>query len=138
MINGFEYAWEDINLAIFGKLITNFESIEYTASKQHTNIYGRGADPVAMGRGKKDYAGMLELLQSEVEAIQAKLPAGKDLTDVAPFTITISYAPEGGAVTTDQLTSCRFAEIKKGMKNGDGNMVCQLPLVVGKINYNVQ
>lgn len=138
MINGFEYAWEDINIVMFNKLITSFESIEYTSTKAHNNIYGRGADPIAMGRGKKDYTGMLELLQSEVEAIQAQLPAGKDLTDVAPFTITISYAPEGGAVTTDQLTFCRIGEIKKGMKNGDGNMVCQLPLVVGKINYNVQ
>jgi hypothetical protein len=138
MINGFEYAWEDINIAIFGKVITNFESIEYESQKSHSNIYGKGSEPVAMGRGKKDYNGMIELLQSEVEAIQAKLPSGKDLTDVAPFTVTVSYTPEGGAITTDQLTFCRISSIKKGMKNGDGNMVCQLPLVVGKINYNVK
>lgn len=138
MINGFEYSWEDISFTMFGKLITGCEGIEYGSSKAHSNIYGRGAEPVAMGRGKKDHRGKLSILQSEFESIQTKLPAGKDLTDVAPFPITVSYAPEGGAVTTDQLTFCRIASFNKGMKNGDGNMTIDLDLVVGKILYNVK
>jgi|JI8StandDraft_2_1071088.scaffolds.fasta_scaffold05048_9 hypothetical protein len=138
MVNGFEYSWEDVNLVLFGKLIEGIEAVDYSVSKSHTNVYGRGADPVAMGRGKKEYSGRLSILQSEFEAIQARIPAGKDITDVAPFSVTVSYAPEGGAVVTDQLTYVRVSSFQKGMKNGDGNMVIELALVIGKIKLNVK
>lgn len=138
MVNGYEYSWEDINLALFGKLIEGIEAINYTVSKSHSNVYGRGADPVAMGRGKKEYSASLTILQSEFEAIQDRIPAGKDITDAAPFSITVSYAPDGGAVVTDQLTYVRVQSFSKGMRNGDGNMMIELALVVGKINLNVK
>jgi hypothetical protein len=137
MINGFEYSWEDISISLLKRLITGFTAIEYTASKEHMNVRGRGSLPVAMGRGRKDFMGSITMLQSEVEAIQASLPKGKDLTDLAPFKVIVSYAPEGGVVTTDELLYCRFSSLPKGMNEGDGNMAITLPLVIGKINYNV-
>jgi hypothetical protein len=137
MINGFEYSWEDISISLLKRLITGFTAIEYAASKEHMNIHGRGANPVAMGRGRKTYQGSITMLQSEVEAIQAGLPKGKDLTDLAPFKVIVAYAPEGGAITTDELLYCRFTNLPKGMNEGDGNMMVALPLVIGNINYNV-
>ena len=137
MINGFEYSWEDIQLVVFGKLITGFLGHEYTTEKQHMNVYGRGSDPVAMARGNKQYTGVLRILQSEYEAVQANLPQGKDITDATGTKITTSYAPEGGVITTDVSTNVRFLSIKKGMNQGDGNMVIELPYIAGKINYNV-
>lgn len=137
MINGFEYSWEDISATLAGKLLVGFVAVKYKSSKEHKNIYGRGSEPVAMGRGKKDYNGSVTINQSEFEALQAKLPKGKDLTDLAPFTVTVAYAPEGGAITTDELTFCRIGDFEKGMKQGDANMEIELPLIIGKINYNV-
>lgn len=137
MINGYEYSWEDISLSFLKRVLTGFVAIEYEASKDHKNIHGRGADPVAMGRGKKDYKGSITLNQSEVEAIQSELGKGKDLTDLAAFTIISAFAPEGGVITIDELLYCRIGEYKKGMKQGDANMEITLPLVIGKINYNI-
>lgn len=136
-INGEEYAWEDIQVAMSGKVIEGIQGISYTVKRNHTNIYGRGNKPIAGGRGKKEYDGSITLLQSEVEALQLTLPRGKDITDIKPFDIVVAFAPEGGKITTDIIKYARFAELTKAFKNEDGNMVCELPLVVGDINYNV-
>ncbi len=137
MINGFEYSYEDISITFANKLMVGFNAVKYSVKKEHKNVYGRGAKPVAMGRGKKDFAGSITLNQSELEAIQAQLPAGKDLTDLAPFKVIVSYAPEGGVITTDALLFCRIGDYEKGMKHGDGNMEIEFPLVIGDINYNI-
>jgi|SRR3990172_173535 len=139
MINGNEYAWEDIQLVVEGKALPleGHVEIKYTVEKEHTEIYGRGADPVRLGRGSKKYSATLTILQSELEAMQQSMPAGTDITDKAPFTITCAYAPAGGVETVDQLTYCRIKKVEKGMKTGDGNMAVALDLAVGKINYNI-
>jgi len=139
MINGNEYAWEDIAVIIPGKVapIDGIEAIEYEESKEHTNIHGRGDEPVAFGRGKKDFSGSLTLLQSEFEALQQSLPPGRSVTSMAPFNITVSYAPEGGIDTTDLLIGVRIKKFKKGGKTGDDHMPVVCDLIIGKIDYNV-
>jgi|SRR3990172_9906038 len=140
MINGNEYAWEDMQIVVEGKALPleGVVEINYEAEKDHTNIHGRGAKPVAMGRGKEDFSGCnLVLLQNEFEAMQRSMPAGKNVTHRAPFTITVAYAPEGGVETVDQLTYVRIKKFKKGMKTGDGNQTINLELVVGDILYNI-
>lgn len=139
MINGNEYAWEDVQLVFGGESfpIDGFVGIEYTSSKEHTNIHGRGAKPVAMGRGREDFSGTLTVLQSELERLQRTMPRGVSLTKKAPFDLTVAYAPEAGEATVDQLKFCRIGEVKKGMRTGDGNMTVELPLVIGDIKPNV-
>lgn len=139
-INGFQYAWEDIQIVLSGNSapIEGVVEIEYTSKKEHTNIYGKGDDPHSMGRGKSEYSGKLVILQDELEAMQANFPGNKPLTKVAPFTITVSYAPDGGGPTvTDQIPFVRIQEVKKGMKTGDGNQTIELPFICGAIKYNV-
>lgn len=139
MINGNEYAWEDVQVVTPGKTIPNdgVVAIEYTTKKDHTNIYARGDKPIKMGRGKREYSGMITLLQSAVEELQMGLAPGKDLTDIAAFSIPVGYAPEGGVATIDHLLFVRISEFKKGMKTGDGNMTVDCTLVPGDIKYNI-
>ena len=136
MINGEEYAYEDIMATINGVVCDGLIEVEYTTQKDFNEIYGRGADPHTLGRGKKSYGAKLVVLQSVVEGIQRGLPRGKDLTDVT-VEVTVSYAPEGVVITTDQIQRARISEVKKGMKNGDGNMTVDLPLKTPKILYNI-
>lgn len=138
MINGNEYAWEDVQVVIFGVPLVGIKEVKYGATKSHTNIHGRGAQPVAMGRGKKDAkAGKLVLLQSQFEALQNATPAGKDPTDWAPFEMVVAYAPEGGVITTDIVPYCRVTDWEKGMNNDDENMTIELALVTGIPKLNV-
>jgi len=132
MINGNEYAFEDMQCVINGISLIGFVDVRYGATKQHSNIHGRTNTPVAMGRGKKDAKpGKLVLLQSEFERLVQATPAGLDPTDWAPFTMTVSYAPLGGAPTTDLVPFCRVSDWEKGMGTEDDHMTIELALVTG-------
>lgn len=138
MINGNEYAFEDLQVVIQGRLLTGIRGVRYGASKVHTNVHGRGNVPVAMARGKKDAApASLTILQSEFEALQAATPIGKDPTDWAPFEMVVAYAPEGGVITTDVVPFCRVTGFEKGITTEDDYMTIELSLVTGIPKLNV-
>jgi len=141
MINGREYAWEDIEIVVNGTLVVGVQSINYTSRKTHENIYGRGAKPIAMVRGKEEFEGSITLLQSEVEQIQRELPRGRNITHTQPFNITVAYKPnpddDSLPIVVDTLLGCRFSEIGKSHGTEEMNMVVELPLVIFDIEYNV-
>jgi hypothetical protein len=139
-INGTEYGWVDVRVILPGSTVPvdGVIGIKYKLKREKKNIKGRGGKVVARGRGSKDYEGSITVLQSVFEAIQAGVAAGKDITDIAPFTITVSYAMEGGGtVKTDRLTYTEFTDVEKGMKEGDMNAEIEIPLMIGEIEFNV-
>ncbi len=136
MINGEEFGWEDLSVVIGGKMPVGITMVDYATKQEKKNIYGRGADPVARGRGRREYDAKIGVLQSELEALIASSPDG-DLTKLPPFTVVVAYSPKvGDRVITDALLYCEFTEFKKELKEGDTNMVVELPMVVGQIKYN--
>lgn len=138
MINGVEYTYEDVQIEILGRVLEGIEGVKYGVTKNHYNLHGRGNRPVAMAKGKKDSTpGSLTIHQSEFEALQEALPSGKDLTDAAPFDITVSYAPDAGIIVTDVVPNCRVARWEKGMTSEEGHMTVELELVTGIPKLNV-
>lgn len=138
MINGQEYAWEDVQVVVEGKGIpvTGVKSIEYGNTRVHENIYGRGSRPVSMGRGKTEMKeGTIVLLQSELEAMQQALPPGKSLTDRAAFAITVGYAAETGPRTTDKLLGCRITDVPKKIGGDETHMTVELKFLPFQIIY---
>lgn len=132
MINGTEYAFEDVKSSMVNRSLVGFEALSYGASKQHKNIFGKGNRPVAMSRGKKDASpAKIVIHQSEFEAMQRSAPAGSDPTDWAPFEWVVSYAPEGDVITTDIIPYCRVTSWEKGMRTDDGHMTIELNMVTG-------
>lgn len=137
MINGYEYAYEDLQVVVNGFAAEPLE-VEYGATRNHYNIHGRGAKPRRMARGKKDATpGRLVLLQSDFDAMVDASVKGTDPTDWIDFETIVSYAPEGGIVRTDVVPNCRVAEWKKGMKTEDGHMTIELSLVTGIPKLNI-
>ena len=130
MINGTEYAFEDLKISALGRSLVGFTAVKYGATKEYKNIHARGNVPIKRGRGKKDAApGSLTLLQSEFEALQRSAPPGSDPTDWAPFDIAVVYAPLGGIMTRDIVPSCQVTSYEKGMSTEDGNMTIELQLI---------
>lgn len=141
MINGQEYAYEDVQIVVEGKSIplTGVKSIEYGETKEHVNIYGRGNVPVAMGRGKKEYTeGTLVIHQSELNAMEDALPLGKSLTDRAAFSITVAYAPEVGPRRVDKLLGCRVTAVPKSIGEEDTHMEVELKFLPYQIQYGAR
>lgn len=138
MINGNEYAWENIEVVMLGRPVIGLTSIEYDAEQTKTNLYGRGNKPVSRTRGNKAYSGSLGVLQSELQALTAAAGSGKNILDLPPFDITVAYVDVlGGAIITDVLRDVEFTKLTKGMNQGDPNMTLQLPIIIGDIDENV-
>ena len=130
MINGTEYAFEDLKISMLGRSLVGFTAITYGATKEYTNIHARGNRPVKRGRGKKDAVPpSITILQSEFEALQRSAPPGTDPTDWAPFDITVVYAPVGGVMTRDIVPTCQVTQYQKGMSTEDGHMTIELQLI---------
>lgn len=139
MINGNEYAWEDIQVMLPGKAtpITGIVGVSYGTKREKKYIHGAGSDPQSIGRGKKEYPGKITLLQSTLEEIQAGLPPGTDPSDVRFPVATISYAPEGGVEVTDQWLDWEITDFEKAMKSGDTHQEIEFSVMIRKVNYNV-
>lgn len=130
MINGMEYAFEDIRISMLSRSIVGFTDVKYGATKEYTNIHARGNKPIKRGRGKKDAKpASITLLQSQFEELQRAAPALTDPCDWAPFDMTVSYAPLGGVVTTDIVPCCQVLGYEKGMSTEDGHKTIVLELI---------
>ncbi|MDA6068641.1 hypothetical protein NJT12_03320 [Flavobacterium sp. AC] len=128
------YSWNDISIAVGGRIIEGVDEIEYTAKQEKTVLRGRGTVGHKIVRGNKDFEGKIVLWQSEVEAMIKDAPNNDILA--LNFDVIWSFTPnDGGATVTDVLRSCEVKEYKKGMKQGDQNMLVELPIIFLDIKH---
>ncbi len=126
--NSSEYAWPDLSIAYGGRILEGITEVEYTEKREKDKLYGRGAKPHKVLRGKYDYDGKITLWQSELEAMTKDAPDNDILK--LNFEIIVSYVPhDGGETVIDILKGVEFTEVKKAMKQGDKNMLVELPIV---------
>lgn len=141
MINGREYAWEDITVVVEGYSfpLDGVMDIKYGSAREFNELYGRGKDPHKMQPGKKSYKASIKVWQSVLEGLQRSLANRfDDITDLPPMLISIAYTPEdGGANTVDQLIGVRWSEFEKGMGTDDTHSEIEIELRLPKIKYNV-
>lgn len=123
-----QYSWSDVSISIGGRILEGVVEFEYTAKQEKDILRGRGNKGHRILRGDKAYEGKLVLWQSEVEAMIADAP-GKDILNLN-FGVIFAYVPEdGGQTCTDIVPEAEVLEYKKGMKQGDKNMLVELPLI---------
>jgi hypothetical protein len=123
-----QYAWPDLSISIGGRILEGITEVEYTVKQEKDTLRGRGNKPHKITRGNKSYEGKITIWQSELEAMVQDAPK-KDILDLN-FDVIVSYVPEdGGQSVTDVLSGCEFTETKKGMKQGDKNMLIELPII---------
>ncbi|KFF11229.1 hypothetical protein [Flavobacterium hydatis] len=123
-----QYAWSDVSISIGGRIIEGITEVEYTVKQEKETLRGRGNNPHKVTRGNKSYEGKITIWQSELEAMVLSAP-NFDILDLT-FDVIVSYVPsDGGKTVIDVLSGCEFTETKKSMKQGDKNMVVELPIV---------
>lgn len=129
-----QYSWNDISISIGGRIIEGATDLEYVVKQEKTVLRGRGAKGHKIVRGNKDYEGKITLWQSEVEAMIKDAP-NKDILSLE-FEIIWAFAPtDGGETVIDVLTSVEVKEYKKSMKQGDTNMLIELPIIFLDIKH---
>lgn len=123
-----QYAWADISIAFGGRILEGITEVEYTESKEKEALYGRGHKPHAIVSGNTTYEGKINIWQSELEAM-VRDAENKDILSLK-FDIVVTYVPrDGGQMVTDVLKGCEFTEKKKGMAQGDKNMIVEMPIM---------
>ena len=133
-----EYAWANIDVVMLGRPVIGLRAVKYKVKKEKEPIYARGNKPVSIAYGNKSFEGEIGLLQSELEALIVAAGKGKNVTDIAPFDITVAYIPEGGTtVVTDIIKNVEITESEKSSKQGDKFMEVTIPFVALDIEFNV-
>ena len=135
IINTEEYAWSDIKIVMLGRQVTGARAIKYGSKQTKEPVYAAGNEPVAMGRGNKQYSGEIKLLQSELEAIIAS--ASGDPMNIPPFDVVVAYVPASGLpMKTDVLKFVEFDNFEKDSKQGDTHHEITMGLQMLRIQYN--
>ena len=123
-----QYAWCDISSAFGGRILIGVTEVEYTEKREKDLLYGRGCKPHGIVSGNRSYEGKISLWQSELEAMTRDAP-NNDILSLS-FDLVVSYVPlNGGQIVTDILKHVEFTDVKKGMKQGDKNMIVELPII---------
>ena len=126
--NSKQYAWCDISVAFGGRILVGVTEVEYTEKREKDLLYGRGCKPHGVVAGNRSYEGKVSIWQSELEAMTRDAP-NNDILNLS-FDLVITYVPlDGGQIVTDILKNVEFTEVKKGMKQGDKNMIVELPIL---------
>ncbi len=141
MVNGREYAWEDLTVVVEGYSfpLDGVMDIRYGTAREFKELRGRGKDPHKLQPGGKSYKATIKIWQSVLEGLQRSLKKRfDDITDLPPMMIAVAYTPEdGGATTVDQLLGVRWSEFEKGMGAEDTHAEIEVELKLVKIKYNV-
>jgi len=114
-----DYSWSDVTIAYGGRILEGVTEFEYTAKQEKEIKRGRGAKGHGILRGNKSYEGKIVVWQSELEAMIRDAP-DKDILNLN-FSITVAYTPNDGGQDV--------IEYKKGMKQGDKQMLVELPIL---------
>lgn len=135
LINGDAHDWSQVDINILGRTVEGVTAISYSSEQDKANNYGRGNKPVSRGRGKKQYTGSITLSEAEINAIENALPPGKDIMDIRPFPIIVSFN-RNGVYTVHRLEACEFMGRGVEMNNDTNDVEYQIGLIIGDIKYN--
>ena len=128
VVSSKQYSWNDISVAFGGKIEEGVTEVEFSVKQEKDVLRGRGNKPYQVLKGNKDFEGKINIWQSALEAMIKDAP-NKDILALR-FDVIWAFTPtDGGETVTDVLVGCEIKEYKKSMKQGDKNMLVELPFI---------
>jgi len=129
--------WNNITVNLLGRNVEGISAIAYDDTMTKENVKGAGGYPIGRSRGGYEATASITLYKEEVAAIQAMLPPGKRLQDIAPFDIVVVYENENGVIDTDIIRACEFTNNKRDVKTGDGTIAVELTLIISQVDWSI-
>lgn len=132
---GKAYDWGTIRIVLFGRVIIGAKGINWEESQEKTNEYGQGYEPVARGRGNREYQGSVTLSELEYKALEdAILLNGlSSILDIEPFDIAVTF-DNGTKVVNYLLLRCEFTGNPFSAAQGDTMLERELPIALAKVD----
>lgn len=128
--------WNSLTVNLLGRDIEGITEVDYSDKKEKENAYGAGDMPVGRGEGNYSAKASITLLVEEEMALQAALPRGKRLVDIAAFDIVAEYE-HGDVKYRDRVRNCEFTGRSVAVKQGDKKIASKHELIVSHIDWNV-
>ena len=136
LINGRAYDWASLRAQLLGQTVAGITALSYEDMQEKTNNYGAGINPTSRGLGKVEPKASLTLEMKELERIQAALPPGGRIQDIAPFPIVATFINTSNQLVTHTLHNCEFTNNKRELKTGDTNIEVELELILSHITWS--
>lgn len=136
-VNGKLYSYENIQVALGGKMLTGATDVDYTQQGETTELHVLGsAQPAALIEGKRTTSGSITLTYNEYDALQDSIPTGKSLLDIAAFEIVITRLGHNDTLRTDVIKKVRFEQVAKSYRAGESVATLRLPFRATNIEFN--
>ena len=137
LINGTSHSWVDITISVLDVPVPGVRSISYSETQEKVDNYGSGRRPVSRGRGKIETEANITLMSEEVLALEKAAPQ-RNILNIPPFDIIVSYIPQNSTnVTTDILKNCEFKTNGRDTTEGDTMIEVELELICSHIEWDV-
>lgn len=139
LINGKCYDWSSVTINVSGMDSIELQEISYDDEQELEAIYGKGGKIRGYGTGNQKNSVKLSMTREDFnEMIRVIKSKGyKSFYKYIIPKITVSYADEGVATTTDVLTNVKFSKRSLKAAQGDKSMKVDLDgMAMGGIKMN--
>lgn len=139
LINGKCYDWSSVTINVSGMDSIELQEISYDDEQEMEAIYGKGGKIRGYGTGNQKNSVKLSMTREDfnemIRVIQSK--GYKSFYKYTIPKITVSYADDGAATTTDVLTNVKFSKRSLKAAQGDKSMKVDLDgMAMGGIKMN--
>lgn len=139
LINGKCYDWSSVTINVSGMDSIELQEISYDDEQELEAIYGKGGKIRGFGTGNQKNSVKLSMLREDFNEM-IRVIKSKGYTSFYKYVIpkiTVSYADEGCATTTDTLTNVKFSKRSLKAAQGDKSMKVDLDgMAMGGIKLN--
>lgn len=139
LINGKCYDWSSVTINVSGMDSIELQEISYDDEQELEPIYGKGGKIRGYGTGNQKNSVKLSMSREDFNEM-IRVIKSKGYTSFYKYTIpkiTVSYADEGAATTTDVLTNVKFSKRSLKAAQGDKSMKVDLDgIAIGGIKLN--
>lgn len=139
LINGKCYDWSSVTINVSGMDSIELQEISYDDEQELEAIYGKGGKIRGYGTGNQKNSVKLSMTREDFnEMIRVIKSKGyKSFYKYIIPKITVSYADDGAATTTDVLTNVKFSKRSLKAAQGDKSMKVDLDgMAMGGIKMN--
>lgn len=139
LINGKCYDWSSVSINVTGMESIELQEISYDDEQELELIYGKGGKIRGFGTGNQKNAVKLSMLREDFNEM-LRVIKSKGYNSFYKYIIpkiTVSYADEGAATSTDVLTNVKFSKRSLKAAQGDKSMKVDLDgIAIGGIKLN--
>jgi hypothetical protein len=133
LINGNRYGWASVGFDIEGAEQVHVTECTYEHNLEPGEVRGTGPQVAGTTLGEYSASGSITFNQEGWDELRAKLGDGYM---AKRFQLTVSYADEGQAVTTDELVGCRITGVSKNPSQGTDGLTVECALHIMYIIEN--